>query len=220
MRAGDGVSHVTGSFRWKDYLVTLRAAFIYYLFMGGVGLSALAQIVNFIAGWPTRNLWRWIALALGIVAVLSLAIAGQMGKKDLQWRRVDDSQEAILSQKLAGTHAEGHFLVSNWQDPEQGQYYMSIAGVCIKLQIVCYLHILKGPYPDLFPLPGMLSFAFEDADHTFINAFTAAGLITGRVGTLFGTEVFPEGIRAGIIIGPKPSPLGPEAWRTNAPEPR
>jgi hypothetical protein len=97
---------------------------------------------------------------------------------------------------------------------------MRISGVCIKLHIVCYLHTLRGPYLYPFPLPGMLSFAFEDADHTFINAFTAAGLITDRVGTLFGTEVFPEGIRAGIIIGPKPSPLGPDARRTNAPEPR
>lgn len=187
--------------------------------MGGVGLSALAQILNFVAGWPP-NRWRCIGLAVGIVAVVSLAIAGQMGKQDLQWRRVDDSQEAILSRQLSGTTSEGHFLVSNWQDPEQGQYYMSIAGVCLKIKIVCRLYFLRTPYPDPFPLPGMLSFAFDDADHTFINAFTAAGLITGRVGTLFGTEVFPEGIREGIIIGPKPSPLGPEVWRTNAPEPR
>jgi hypothetical protein len=143
-----------------------------------------------------------------------------MGKQDLQWRRVDDSREAILSRQLSGTTSEGHFLVTNWQDPEQGQYYMSIAGVCIKIKIVCRLHFLRSAYPNLFPLPGLLSFAFDDADHTFINAFTGAGLITDRVATLFGTEVFPEGIRAGIIIGPKPSPLGPEAWRTVAPEPR
>jgi uncharacterized membrane protein (Fun14 family) len=91
--------------------VTLRATFIYYLFMGGVGLSALAQILNFVAGWPTRNCWRWIGLAVGIVAVLSLAIAGQMGKQDLQWRRVDDSQEDILSRQLYGTTYEGHFWV-------------------------------------------------------------------------------------------------------------
>jgi hypothetical protein len=113
MRAGDGVSTSPALFRWKDDLVTSRAAFIYYLFMGGVSLSALAQIVNFYAGWATRNLSRWIGLAFGIVAVLSLGIAGQMGKQDLQWRRVDDSQEAILSRQLSGTHAEGHFLVYN-----------------------------------------------------------------------------------------------------------
>jgi hypothetical protein len=77
----------------------------------------------------------------------------------------------------------------------------------IKLKIVCRLHFLRSSYQNSFPLPGLLSFLFDDADHTFIDAFTAAGLITGRVGTLFGTEVFPEGIRAGIIIGPKPRVL-------------
>jgi hypothetical protein len=81
----------------QDDLMTARAALIYYLFLGGVGLSALAQIMNFVAGWPTRNCWRWIGLAFGIVAVLSLGIAGQMGKQDLQWRGVDDSQEVIPS---------------------------------------------------------------------------------------------------------------------------
>jgi hypothetical protein len=199
--------------------VTWRAWCIYYLFLAGVVFSIVTQILNFVAGWPP-NRWRWAGLTLGIVAAASAGIAAYIGKEDLQWRRVTESQEAILTKLLSGTHAEGHFLVLNRQDPEQGQYYMSILGVCIKLHLNCPIYNEKMLYPALFPPPGLLSFALDDADHTFINALTAAGLVTGRVGTLVGTEMFPEGIREGIIIGPKPSPLGPEFWRTNAPEPR
>jgi hypothetical protein len=96
---------------------------------------------------------------------------------------------------------------------------MSIDGVCIKLKISCQLFSPRTRYPALFPPPGLLAFAFLDADQTFINAFKAAGLVTGEIGTLVGSELFPEGIRQGLVIGPRPSPLGSEAWRTNAPPP-
>src|SRR3974390_2906100 len=41
-----------------------------------------------------------------------------------------------------------------------------ISGVCIKLNLVCPLYNAKIPYPALFPPPGLLSFAFDDADQT------------------------------------------------------
>ncbi len=140
--------------------MTLRGAFIYYLVMAGVGLSALAQILNFAAGGP-RNWRRWTGLGFGIIAAMSVFIAGQLTKQDLEWRRVRNSQETILSKQLEGTHAVGHFIVLNHQDLEQGQFFMSIAGVCIKLNILCYLDIQKRPYPAMFPPPGMLSFQFR-----------------------------------------------------------
>jgi len=131
---------------------------------------------------------------LSVVAVVSVGIAAQMGKQDLQWRRVDSTQEAILSKKLSRTHAEVYFYVENRNDPDAAQFYMSIVGVCIKINLGCPLVPQKALVPWMFPPLGVLSFAFPDADHTFIDAFTAAGLITGRVGTGFGTEIFPEGI--------------------------
>jgi hypothetical protein len=126
---------------------------------------------------------------------------------------------SAVVKELIGQKVEGHFILLNWNDPEQAQFYMSIAGTCIKLNVVCKLYPARAPYPALFPPPGLLSFAFDDADQTFINAFKAAGLITDRVGTSVGEMMFPAGIREGILIGPKPSPLGSEAWRTNAPPP-
>jgi hypothetical protein len=65
---------------------------------------------------------------------------------------------------------------------EQAQYYMSIAGTCSQMNIVCKLYPSSASSPAPFPPPGLLSFAFDDADQTFINAFKAAGLVTGRVG--------------------------------------
>jgi hypothetical protein len=195
-----------------------------------------------------RVSWEFVALLSGgvvaffsVVAVLALYFAATganertaqlelalekakqetlLLQKDVAWRRVDEKQETILAQKLTDQKVEGHFIVLNWNDPEQSQYYTSIAGTCGKMNIVCKLYPSKASYPALFPPPGLLSFAFDDAEQTFTNAFKAAGLVTGRVGTSVGAMMFPEGIKEGIIIGPKPSPLGPEAWRTNSPPPR
>jgi hypothetical protein len=199
--------------------VTWHGWLIYYLLLAGIGLSAVTQILNFAASWPP-NRRRWAGLTLGIITAAALGVAAFLGREDLQWRRVSKSQEAILSKQLEGTDAVGYFMVLNHQDPEQGQYFASIAGVCIKIKIVCYLAPQKMPYPAFFPPVGMLFFAFDNSDQRVIKAFGVAGLITGTVGTSVGTDIFPDGIRAGIIIGPKPSPLGPESWRTNAPEPR
>jgi hypothetical protein len=127
--------------------VTPRAAIIFYLFIGGVVLSAIAQIVNFVGGWPTRNWWRWVGLTFGVVAAVSAGIAVQMGKQDLQWRRVDSAQEGILSKQLSGTHAVGYFYVENRNDPQEAQYYMSIVGVCIKINLVCPLAPQKALVP-------------------------------------------------------------------------
>ena len=199
--------------------MALNAWLIYYLVQAGVVLSVLAQLLNFFSGGP-RNRRRWAGLAFGIIAAGSVSIAGQRTKQALEWRRVSDHQEAILSQKLSGTNAKGNFVVLSLDDPKQGEYFMSISGVCNELHIACQLYPTKTRYPTISPPPGVLAFAFDDADHRLIDAFTAAGLISAKAGTSVGTELLPAGITEGIIIGPKPSPLGPEVWRTNAPEPR
>ena len=57
---------------------------------------------------------------------------------------------------------------------------MSISVVCNELHIACQLYPTKTRYPTISPPPGVLAFAFDDADHRLIDAFTAAGLITAK----------------------------------------
>ncbi|MGB9236863.1 MAG: hypothetical protein WCC04_20835 [Terriglobales bacterium] len=141
-------------------------------------------------------------------------------QKSVAWRTVNEEQAVIIVKQLAGKNVRGDFVAWNWDDPEQMQYFMHINNVCLRINIVCVLHRMKNPYPSPVPLPGLFSFAYEDADQTFINALKAAGLVTGRVGTYVGSTVFPDSIREGIIIGPKPNPLNPEVWpETPSPNP-
>ena len=125
-------------------------------------------------------------------------------KKGIAWRAMDDSD------------VQGNFIVLNWDDPEEAQFFMSISGVCKKYRIKCALQP-RVRYPALFPPPGLLTLAMPSANPAFVKAFEDAGLVTGKIGALVGTELFPKGINQGLIIGPKPSWLGSEAWRTNTP---
>jgi hypothetical protein len=133
-------------------------------------------------------------------------------QKTVAWRTVSEKQAAIIERYLAGKKIQAHIVVMNLDDPEQAAYFFSINNICLKLNITCWQSRVREPSPFAFPMPGVFSFAYEDADRTFIDALKAAGLVTGRVGTLVGSMAFPEGVRAGIIIGPKPNPLHPDPY--------
>jgi hypothetical protein len=55
---------------------------IFPLFLGAVGLSLVAQVVNYCSG--PRTCARTVALALGISATILVTIAGQLATHELR----------------------------------------------------------------------------------------------------------------------------------------
>jgi hypothetical protein len=210
-----------------------------YVAVSLVIVGVFGEYLHSFSGWTKRQPWAEkfgkaaallliLALAVeGVALVKSNSLSGQiislldLDRSKLQkqpaWREVGDDQVKILAQHLAGKKIEASFILLNRNDPEEAQFFQSMNSACIKLGIRCVLYAQRSAYPAPFPPPGLLSYAFDDADHSFIDALLAAGLVTGRMGTSIGEMIFPQNIRSGIIIDPKPSPLGSEAWRTNAP---
>ena len=140
-------------------------------------------------------------------------------QKSVAWRDVGQIQASIIEKVLSGKNIEGHFVVMNATDLEQAQFFQRIAGLCIKIKVRCMLHPRspQSPDPFLFAPTGVLSFAVEGADKTFIDAFMTAGLVTRKTGTLIGTQLFPEGIKSGIIIAAKPDALESLPFSTLSP---
>src|SRR5258707_15461317 len=58
------------------------------------------------------------------------------------WRTIDEKQASIIEKTLSGKNVEGHFIVMNRDDPEQAQFFQRISGFCIKIKVVCRLHLV------------------------------------------------------------------------------
>jgi hypothetical protein len=97
------------------------------LLFGGVGalFSVVAVLALYFAATNANERTAELELALEKAKQETLLL-----QRGTAWRRVDETQEAILAKELTGKNAEANFIVLNWNDPEQGQYYASIAGVC------------------------------------------------------------------------------------------
>jgi len=172
-------------------------------------LAALATLGFLLLQWKTSTIretyseWR-TSVELQAVEARNETLRLQ---QSVQWRRLTDQQKRVLEKELSGTAAPGNFVVYNRDDPEQAQFFMDIVTFLNEHHINHRLFLLPpsatGQF--LFPPTGVLSQSQEGADHTFISAFEKAGLITGRLGTIL--KLFPEDIKSGIVIAPKPSSL-------------